>query len=152
MNPGGIRADLVVPAGGGNITWNDLFTIQPFGNTLVKLNMTGAQIKALLEQQWQPTATRFLQISGLGYSWDAALPVGGRIVEVHDAAGVALDPVLVYSVTCNNFLATGGDGFTTFVSGTNQIGGMVDLDALIEYTEHNNPLQAPLKGRIVRLH
>jgi 5'-nucleotidase len=152
MNPGGIRADLVVPAGGGNITWNDLFTIQPFGNTLVKLNMTGAQIKTLLEQQWQPTVTRFLQISGLGYTWDASLPVGGRIVEIHDAAGVALDPVVVYAITCNNFLAAGGDGFTTFVSGTNQIGGPVDLDALVDYTEHHNPLQVPISGRIIRLH
>ena len=152
MNPGGIRADLVVPAGGANITWNDLFTIQPFGNTLVKMNLTGAQIKALLEQQWQPTATRFLQISGLGYTWDAALPIGSRIVEIHDAANVALNPVAIYSITCNNFLAGGGDGFTTFVGGTNQVGGPIDLDALIEYTEHHNPLPAPTTGRIVRLH
>jgi 5'-nucleotidase len=152
MNPGGIRADLVVATGGANITWNDLFTIQPFGNTLVKMNLTGAQIKALLEQQWQPTVTRFLQISGLGYTWDAALPVGSRIVEIHDAANVALNPVAIYSITCNNFLAAGGDGFTTFVGGTNQVGGPIDLDALIEYTEHHNPLPAPTTGRIVRLH
>lgn len=152
MNPGGIRADLIVPTGGGNITWNDLFTIQPFGNTLVKMSMTGTQIKALLEQQWQPTATRFLQISGLGYTWDAALPIGSRIVEVHDAAGVALNPLATYSITCNNFLATGGDGFTVFVGGTNQVGGPVDLDALIEYSEHNNPLPVPTAGRITRLH
>jgi len=152
MNPGGIRADLVVPVGGGNIIWNDLFTIQPFGNTLVKMNLTGAQIKALLEQQWQSSATRFLQISGLGYTWDAALPIGSRIVEIHDAAGVALNPAASYSITCNNFLATGGDGFTTFVGGTNQIGGPIDLDALIEYTEHHNPLPAPVMGRITRLH
>lgn len=152
MNPGGIRADLLVPAGGGNVTWNDMFTIQPFGNTLVKMNLTGTQIKALLEQQWQPTATRFLQISGLGYTWDAALPIGSRIVEVHDAAGVALNPLATYSITCNNFLATGGDGFTVFVGGTNQVGGPVDLDALIEYAEHNNPLPVPVTGRITRLH
>ncbi len=152
MNQGGIRADLLVPAGGANITWNDLFTIQPFGNTLVKMNLTGAQIKALLEQQWQPTVTRFLQISGLGYTWDAALPVGSRIVEIHDAANVPLNPVAIYSITCNNFLAGGGDGFTTFIGGTNQVGGPIDLDALIDYTEHHNPLPAPTLGRIVRLH
>ncbi len=117
-----------------------------------KMNLTGAQIKALLEQQWQPSATRMLQISGLGYTWDNALPIGSRIVEVHDAAGVALDPAVVYSITCNNFLAAGGDGFTTFVGGTNPIGGPIDLDALIDYTEHHNPLQAPVGGRIIRLH
>ena len=152
MNPGGIRADLIVPSGGANITWNDLFTIQPFGNTLVKMSLTGAQIKALLEQQWQGTSTKFLQISGLGYTWDAALPIGSRIVEVHDAAGVALDPLASYSITCNNFLATGGDGFTTFIGGTSPVGGPVDLDAMIEYTEHHNPLSIPVLNRVKRLH
>jgi 5'-nucleotidase len=152
MNPGGIRGDLIVPAGGGNITYNALFTIQPFGNTMVSLNMTGAQIKTLLEQQWQPTVTRFLQISGLGYTWDANLPVGSRIVEVHDAASNPLDPAAVYHITCNNFLAAGGDGFTTFTLGTNQVGGPVDLDALIDYTEHHNPLTPPVMGRVTRLH
>ena len=83
---------------------------------------------------------------------DAALPVGSRIVEIHDAANVALNPLAIYSITCNNFLAGGGDGFTTFISGTNQVGGPIDLDALIDYTEHHNPLPAPTLGRIVRLH
>jgi 5'-nucleotidase len=150
MNPGGIRNDLVIPVGGGNITWNDLFTIQPFGNTLVKMNLTGAQIKAVLEQQWTTSSTRILQISGLGYTFSASAPIGSRIVEIHDAAGTPLDPAAVYSITCNNFLATGGDGFTAFVGGTNQTGGPVDLDALIEYTEHNNPLPTPVMGRIIR--
>ena len=80
------------------------------------------------------------------------LPIGGRIVEVHDAAGAALNPVATYSITCNNFLATGGDGFTAFVGGTSPVGGPIDLDALIEYTEHNNPLPVPVMGRIIRLH
>jgi len=150
MNPGGIRADLVVPTGGANITWNDLFTIQPFGNTLVKMNLTGAQIKAVLEQQWTASTTRILQISGFGYTFSASAPIGSRIVEIHDAAGTPLDPAAVYSITCNNFLATGGDGFTAFVAGANPIGGPVDLDALIEYTEHNNPLPVPVMGRIVK--
>jgi 5'-nucleotidase len=152
MNPGGIRNDLIIPVGGANVTWNDLFTIQPFGNTLVKMNLTGAQIKAVLEQQWTATSTRILQISGFGYTWDAALPVGSRIVEIHDAAGTTLDPLATYSITCNNFLATGGDGFTAFMAGSNAVGGPIDLDALIEYTEHHNPLPIPAGGRITRLH
>lgn len=152
MNPGGIRADLVVPAGGGNVTWNDWFTIQPFGNTLVKMTLTGKQIKDVLEQQWTATSTRILQISGFGYTWDAALPIGSRVVEVHDAAGTALDPLATYSITANNFLAGGGDGFTVFTSGGSPIGGPVDLDAMLEYSEHNNPLPIPSGGRITRLH
>jgi 5'-nucleotidase len=152
MNPGGIRADLTIPAGGRAITWNDLFTIQPFGNTLVSMNMTGTQIKALLEQQWQGTTTKFLQISGLGYTWDNSQPAGSHIVEIHDAAGHTLDPNASYFITCNNFLSTGGDGFTAFTGGTNQVGGPIDLDAFIEYTEGHNPLPAPVLGRVTRLH
>ncbi|HEY3256338.1 MAG TPA: 5'-nucleotidase, partial [Polyangiaceae bacterium] len=141
----------VIPAGGANVTWNDLFTIQPFGNTLVKMNLTGAQIKAVLEQQWTTSSTRILQISGLGYTYDFAQPIGSRIIEMHDAANVALNPTAVYSITCNNFLATGGDGFTAFIGGTSQIGGPVDLDAIIGYAEANNPLPVPVMGRIIRL-
>jgi 5'-nucleotidase len=151
MNPGGIRADLLVPAGGGNITWNDWFTIQPFGNTLVKMSLTGAKIKAVLEQQWTASSTRILQISGFGYTWDATLPIGSRIVELHDAAGNPLDLTATYSITCNNFLAGGGDGFTVFTTGTSPVGGPVDLDAILEYSEHNNPLPIPAGGRITRL-
>jgi 5'-nucleotidase len=93
-----------------------------------------------------------LQISGFGYTYDLAQPIGNRIVEIHDAAGTALDPLATYSITCNNFLATGGDGFSAFIGGKSPVGGPIDLDALIEYTEHHDPLPAPMMGRIVRQH
>ena len=148
MNPGGIRADLDA----GPATWGELFTIQPFGNSLVKLNLTGAQVRALIEQQWTATTTRFLQISGLSYTWDNALPVGSRVTEVRKN-GSAIDPAATYTVTCNNFLAGGGDGFTVFTQGTNNVGGAVDLDALIAYIEGlSQPFTAVLQDRIVRLH
>jgi hypothetical protein len=87
MNPGGIRADLDA----GTITWGDLFTVQPFGNTVVELIVTGQQIYDLLNQQWgapQPPGGTFLQISGFGYTWDPSIPEGGkRVIEVHDANG-----------------------------------------------------------------
>jgi 5'-nucleotidase len=152
MNPGGIRADLTVPAGGHSISWNDLFTIQPFGNTLVSMNMTGTQLKAVLEQQWQGSSTKMLQISGLGYTWDNDQTQGNRIVELHDSSGTPLEPNASYFITCNNFLATGGDGFSTFTGGTNQVGGPIDLEAMIAYTESHNPLPAPMLNRITRLH
>jgi 5'-nucleotidase len=146
MNPGGIRQDLDA----GDITFGELFTIQPFGNTLVQMTMTGAQIKAVLEQQWQLPSTRILQIAGFSYTWDSAAPVGSRVVEIR-LGGMPIDMAASYSVTCNNFLATGGDGFTTFTAGTNQIGGPVDLDALIEYVHHVGTIGVPAGGRIVRL-
>lgn len=147
MNPGGIRADLDA----GNITFGELFTIQPFGNTLVQLDMTGAQIVQVLEQQWLGQASpKMLQIAGFEYTWNPAAPVGSRIVEVR-LAGVAIDLTATYSVTCNNFLAGGGDGFTAFKSGLNQVGGPVDLDALIEYVHDHGTINTPVGPRIFRL-
>jgi len=144
MNPGGIRADLDA----GEVTFGDLFTIQPFGNTLVKLDMTGAEIIRVLEQQWLgQTSPKILQIAGFDYSWDPARPVGSRVLEVR-LNGASIDPDASYVVVCNNFLATGGDGFTGFIAGRNQVGGPIDLDALIEYVEEHTPITLPNLGRI----
>lgn len=145
MNPGGIRASLDA----GPITWGELFTVQPFGNSLVTMNLTGAQVYQVLEQQWagQPFP-RIMQISGFDYTWDPARPVGSRVLEVRKD-GAPLGLTTVYSVTCNNFMAGGGDNFTVFLAGTNQVGGAIDLDALIEYVEHNTPITGSIAGRIL---
>jgi 5'-nucleotidase len=151
MNPGGIRADIPGP---GTVTYNALFTVQPFGNSLVKMNLTGQQIVAVLEQQWagQPF-TRILKPSGITCTWDAAQPVGSRVVagSVH-IGGATLVPAQIYSVTVNSFLAAGGDNFTVLVQGTNKIGGPIDLDALVDYiTDLPQPFSAAIEGRIQRL-
>jgi 5'-nucleotidase len=147
MNAGGIRADLAA----GDITYNALFTIQPFGNTLVTMNLTGGQIYQVLEQQFAgafgQTSTKIMKTSGFHYTWDSTKPAGSKIVEV-DIAGVPIDLNATYAITCNNFMATGGDGFTTFISGTNQTGGPVDLDALIAYVKAHTPFTAGTLDRI----
>ena len=151
MNPGGIRADL--PA--GQNTYNDLYTSQPFANTLVVKTLTGAQIKALLEQQFDnPSAgaVRLLQVSrGFTYSYDLTRPSGSRV----DAAsmklnGVAIDPAASYRVTMNSFLATGGDGFSVFNQGTDQVGGAVDIDALEAYFKANSPVAPGPQNRVTK--
>ena len=151
MNPGGVRADLDA----GTITWGKLFTIQPFGNSLVTMQLTGAQIKTLLNQQLfgpAPATIRILSISGLSYTWDQAQPVGSKVVEVKDmATGMVLDPAALYTVTTNNFLAAGGDGFTTFTMGLNQVGGDIDLDAFVDWVKSHNPLVGAIDGRTTRL-
>ena len=148
MNPGGIRADLDA----GELLWGELFTVQPFNNDLVRMDLTGAQIKTLLEQQWQGQAfARILKISGLGYTWNAAAPVGSRIVEIHKADGTVLDMNAAYSVTVNSFLAGGGDNFTVLTQGTQRVVGPVDLDALVNYIGGlTQPFDASIEGRIVR--
>jgi 5'-nucleotidase len=155
MNPGGIRADLTF-SGAGNVTFNDAYTVQPFANTLVVKTMTGTQIKALLEQQFDnPStgATRFLQVSdGFEYSWSASTPAGSHVdASTIKIGGVTVVPGDSYRVTMNNFLATGGDGFTVFNQGTDQLGGDVDIDAFKAYLQAHPNLAPPTLDRITKL-
>ena len=145
MNPGGIRADLTFASsptgeGDGVVTYQEIFTVQPFGNSLVTKTLTGQQIYELLEQQWsaaQPFA-RILQVStGFGYqhAYDAGKPLGGRYLCDGSVAvnGVAVDKTARYRVTMNSFLADGGDNFSVFAQGADPLGGAQDLDALEAY-------------------
>jgi len=164
MNPGGIRADLVYatsPGGEapGQITYGELFTVQPFGNSLVVKTCTGAQIDALLEQQIYPT-TRILQVSnGFTYSFDASAPAGSRVDPASiKLNGTTLSPTTGYRVTMNSFLASGGDGFTVFNQCTNALGGEIDLDALVRYFQQYadgvppfEPVPPGLQNRITRV-
>lgn len=157
-NPGGIRTDLR-PRADGAVTYGDAFAMQPFGNTLVTLTLTGAQLRALLESQWNrsnPERVRFLQPSrGLTYAWRATAPWGERI----DPASLRLDGAPVqpegrYRVTVNSYLADGGDGFAGFRAGTDATGGPLDVDALVEYLQHASraqPLGPDTEPRIRRL-
>lgn len=149
MNPGGIRADLTVaPTGGeapGEVTYGEAFAVQPFGNDLVTLTLTGAQIDALLEQQWcgQPSS-RILQTShGFSYTWDASRPPCEDRVDPSAIiiGGAPVNPASGYRVTVNSFLANGGDNFTVLLEGTDRLVGIVDLDALDAYLSANSPHQ-----------
>lgn len=151
MNPGGIRSSLE-PDAEGNITFSDLHTCQPFGNTLVTMTLTGQQIHTLLEQQWaNPDRTHMLGVSeGFSYTWNADAPAGERVdptsIVLH---GEVLDLEANYRVTVNNFLSTGGDGFTVLAEGTERVVGPIDLDALVTYVEENSPISAPEDARVM---
>jgi 2',3'-cyclic-nucleotide 2'-phosphodiesterase (5'-nucleotidase family) len=151
MNPGGIRDDILA----GEVTWRELFTVQPFGNDMTTMDLTGAQVYTLLNQQWQGDRTRFLQISGVEYDYDPTLPDGARIVEVRQVLDdgttqvVPNDDSTTYSVAVNAFLAGGGDNFTVLTEGANRVVGPVDLDALVEFVEQlPQPFDAAIEGRI----
>ena len=167
MNPGGIRTDLLyAPSGAeapGEVTYEEIFTVQPFGNSLVTLTLTGAQIDTLLEQQFcggNATAVKVLQPSvGFAYSYSAAA-VGSADCSTADAVdestiaigGVPVDPAGTYRVTVNSFLATGGDGFLVLNEGTDRLGGALDLDAVEDYFAANPGGVAPgPQDRITRL-
>ncbi len=151
MNPGGIRAELDA----GEVTWGELYTVQPFNNYLVAMTLTGEQIERLLEQQWidQPSP-RMLQISGLRYTWHADRPVGDRVdpEEIFLEDGTPVRPDGRYRVVVNSFLAEGGDNFTVLREGTERVVGPVDLDALVEYLQQlPQPVSARIEGRIKRV-
>ncbi|MEU0466191.1 bifunctional metallophosphatase/5'-nucleotidase [Amycolatopsis sp. NPDC006131] len=152
-NPGGIRADLNYassPAGEGDgvVTYGEAFTVQPFGNIMQTITLTGANLKNVLEQQWTATTTRILQISSsLHYTYSASAPVGSKVRDI-TVNGTPVDPAATYRVSVNNFLAGGGDGFTEFTKGTDLAGGPVDLDALIAYFGAHSPVTPPPADRI----
>lgn len=160
MNEGGIRENILFesigPESDGELTFGEAFSIQPFGNSLVTLSLTGAQIDTLLETQFRDSTDdvgEMLQVSrGFSYTWDAARPVGARVDPSTIAInGVPVDPDATYRVTVNSFLADGGDGFTVLTEGTERTGGEIDLDALIAYFSSASPVAPGPQDRISRL-
>lgn len=147
MNPGGVRAPGLTYAqsptlleGDGNVTFGEAFAMQPFGNSLVTKTMTGAQIRSLLEQQYvgcggQTTKRILLVSNGFRYETDPTSATCAGKIGLIQLNGVDLSSSQTYRVTMNSFLATGGDGFTVFNSGTDPIGGDLDTDALRAYVK-----------------
>ena len=151
MNPGGIRADLPFNPG-GQLTFADIFAVQPFGNDLVVLTLTGSDIETILRQQYQPGGNNILQVSdGFAFTWRQA---AGQPIEIIPGSvrlnGAPLVPTQAYRVVTNNFLAGGGDSFAGFRSGKDKVTVGSDLEALETYVTTNSPLAASSKGRISR--
>ncbi|MEU8218818.1 bifunctional metallophosphatase/5'-nucleotidase [Micromonospora taraxaci] len=152
MNPGGVRADLDA----GPVTYEEAFTVQPFANNLVTLDLTGAQLYCVLEQQFvtartlYPSATVGYVVDPNGTTGTTADPCAGtRVVRGSlTIGGTAVDTAATYRVTVNNFLAGGGDGFSALTGGTNQVTGQIDLDAFVDYLTAQSPVSAPTLDRI----
>jgi len=153
MNPGGIRADLTHLAGGseadGEVTYGEAFTVQPFGNSLVTMTLSGDQIDTLLEQQFANGARILQPSAGFTYEWSLSAPTGSKVdpgsIEID---GTPIDVATSYRVTVNSFLADGGDGFTVLTEGTSRLGGDLDLDALEAYFAANPPVPPGPQDRI----
>jgi 5'-nucleotidase len=135
MNPGGIRTDLACrgtpPC---EVTYGDLFSMQPFGNSLVVMSLTGAEVRELLEQQQRggPNAPLMSPSSGLTYRWNRQAPPGQRARDIR-IEGKPIDPQATYRVTVNSFMAEGGDGYTVLQRGRSRLGGGQDLDAMMAF-------------------
>lgn len=143
-NIGGIRADLPK----GKLTLRNMYLLSPFGNTIVTMELTGAQIKEILEHSVSGRQG-FLQVSGLKMIFDKSKPEGERVVEV-TVDGKPLNPKRVYTVATNNFVAAGGDGYATFKSGKNIRDSFVTmLENETAYVKKHSPISAKIEGRIV---
>jgi len=160
MNSGGMRDDIRYAASGeeadGELTYGEAFAVHPFGNSMVTMTLTGAQIHALLERQFRsddPESNRVLQVSeGFSYTWDARQPVGSKVeVSTITIDGEVVDPDQSYRVTVNSYLADGGSGFSILTEGTDRTGGVIDLDALVAYFASGDTEEPGPQDRITRL-
>ncbi|MEV4252673.1 bifunctional metallophosphatase/5'-nucleotidase [Spirillospora sp. NPDC049652] len=146
-NPGGVRTDLDYK-NGGVVTYGDAFAVQPFSNVTGVTTLTGAQLDAVLEQQWTSAGTKILQPSaGLHFTIDSSRPIGDRVSAI-TIDGKPVDPAASYRIAANNFLLGGGDGFTVFTQGKDQVLGPIDLDALVSYFGSHSPVSPPPLDRI----
>ena len=135
MNPFGVRAALL-PASDGSVKFGDIYAVEPFGNTLITQSLTGAELKAVLEQGFDANGPEqaLIPSAGFAYSFDRTRPVGDRITGL-TLAGQPIDPAAPYRVTTNSFLAQGGDSFSRFAPQRNAVIGPIDLDALQAWLE-----------------
>lgn len=147
MNPGGLRADLKFLSSGagdpdGNVTYREAAAVQPFANTLVTMDLTGEQIRQVLEQQWQPAGSSrpFLKLGvskSLTYTYDPSAAAGSRITHVY-LNGVELQAAASHRVVANSFLAAGGDNFPALAAGTAKAdSGKIDLQSMVDYFAAN---------------
>lgn len=148
MNPGGLRAD-VLPQADGRVTFGAVFAAQPFGNTLVTKTLTGRQIRALLEQQFNdPNWVRILSPSaGFRFGYDLSRPAGQRLVFA-TLDGTPIEDDRPYRVTASDFLFNGGDAFSLFKEGTAATVGSSDLEALIAWLSRNGATALPMLDRV----
>jgi 5'-nucleotidase len=153
MNPGGLRTDLTYAAsqGGeapGQVTYREVFNVQPFGNTVNAVTLSGAAIKNVLEQQFPSTARSSQLIlgtsQGFSYSYNASAPAGQRVIAGSITLnGTPIDPAASYRVVANSFLIGGGDSFTAFKTGTDPVTGPVDADTAVAYFRAHSPVSPP---------
>jgi 5'-nucleotidase len=176
-NGGGIRASIngpVAPATTDPVTVGEVLTVLPFGNTIALVTLTGAQVIAALENGLSQvnlttpsdSAGRFPQVGGLRFSWDPRRPAGSRVIWVwvkapppttgalatEADAWVPINLTATYRVATNNFMLTGGDGYSVFTQGTGRVDtGLVMADEVQTYIAANSPVNRANEGRILRV-
>jgi 5'-nucleotidase len=143
-NAGGLRADIDA----GPITLEEIFTVLPFNNTLVTMDLTGAQVVRVLEEG---AMSRFgvVQVSGLRWAFDPDRAFGSRVTRVTLPDGTPIDPAATYRIATNNFMASGGDEFNTLKLGANTVDTGVNLvDTVVGLLARSSPVDPQVEGRL----
>jgi 5'-nucleotidase len=153
VNATGLRVDLP----GGDVRYKDAFAMMPFGNNLVVMTLTGAQLKTVLEQQYavppgpkKELPAALAPSAGFTYAVDIRKPAGDRVADMR-LDGTAIDPAGRYRVVVNNYMASGGDGLSGFTAGTGVTDtGIIDLDALVAWIAKGQTPPVPTRISFVR--
>nr|WP_231607330.1 5'-nucleotidase C-terminal domain-containing protein [Fictibacillus sp. 18YEL24] len=156
QNGGGIRA----PIDAGPITYGDVLTTLPFGNTLATMKLTGAEIKTALEHsvsQSPKESGGFLHVSGMKFTYDSTKAAGSRVLTMEvknaDDSYTAIDTAKEYVIATNAFTAKGGDGYTVFKTAYEQGRvtdlGLSDWENLRDYVAKLKTVAPKVEGRIV---
>lgn len=147
VNGGGIRASIPM----GMITVGDIFTVLPFDNTLVLIEVTGAQVLQALEVgvgKYPAQLGAFLQVSGMSFVFDPGQPEGKRVVSAK-VGGAALDPAKEYKLAVNDFMAAGGDGYVMFKDAKVLANtGEMLRDVAVKYFQSVKGVNPQIEGRI----
>ncbi|MFC4559533.1 5'-nucleotidase C-terminal domain-containing protein [Virgibacillus kekensis] len=148
MNGGGIRDDLLA----GEITWGDLYNIQPFGNTLMMFEIQGADLYPIIQAQLSPYYGPDYSISGFHYTWD---PETNQVVDITLPDGTPIDMDKTYTLTVNNYMGTStGEKYAPIGElGENPVMGPSDLEATVNFVARlnstpENPIEYGPEGRI----
>ncbi len=144
QNAGGIRSDIAA----GPLTLRELFSVMPFDNEIVKLTMTGAQLRAALEHGVGPG--RVAQVSGVVLRYRPSAPAGSRLASV-EIGGAPLDDAKTYEVATLDFLVMGGDGYEQFKDAPQERTGKLARDVLRACAEREKTVAPPAPGRLTAL-
>lgn len=144
FNSGGLKIN--IPR--GKITMEKIYELLPYDNVLMTMDLTGRQIRELLEHGATLPHGGILQASGISVTYNLKKPIGERVANVC-VENSPLNLMNVYTVTTNDFLAAGGDGYATFKEGKNIRYGDNLRDVFVEYIKRHSPIDPKIEGRIV---
>lgn len=146
INNGALRID--IPQ--GDITMGTLYVFLPFDNTITTADMTGAQIKTLLEQAVGDGGLG-IQAAGLRFAYNSGMPSGSRVLSICKTDGIPVhmtDTIKTYRVATNDFMAGGGDGFTVYKTVTSFDTHIPFRDALVANIQQTGHITNQIQDRI----